>query len=55
MKKQGQVRIGISGWAYKDWRGGFYPQDLPRRQELSFLAGQFNSLSTAIRQFSTIS
>lgn len=22
------IRIGISGWSYKDWRGSFYPDDL---------------------------
>lgn len=39
------VRIGISGWSYADWRGGaFYPKGLPQRKELSFVAGQFNSI-----------
>ena len=23
------MRIGCSGWLYRDWRGAFYPQDLP--------------------------
>lgn len=32
----GDVRIGISGWRYKPWRGRFYPPWLPQRQELAF-------------------
>jgi uncharacterized protein YecE (DUF72 family) len=26
-----QVRIGCSGWVYRDWRGVIYPADLPQR------------------------
>lgn len=38
------TRIGISGWRYKDWRGTFYPPDLPQRAELQFAARHFPSL-----------
>jgi uncharacterized protein YecE (DUF72 family) len=31
-----QIRIGISGWQYKPWRGTFYPGDLPQRRELEY-------------------
>jgi uncharacterized protein YecE (DUF72 family) len=31
-----RIRIGISGWRYKPWRGTFYPKDLPQRAELEF-------------------
>ena len=44
MKKQGIVRIGISGWTYAPWRGVFYPEGLPQRSELSFAAGKFASI-----------
>jgi Uncharacterized conserved protein len=40
----GDVRIGISGWTYKPWRGVFYPKGLPQRQELSFAANSFRSI-----------
>ena len=30
----GQVRIGISGWTYKPWRGVFYPVGLAHKKEL---------------------
>jgi uncharacterized protein YecE (DUF72 family) len=35
-KTGGTVRIGISGWRYEPWRGVFYPEGLPQRQELAF-------------------
>ena len=31
-----RIRIGISGWRYKPWRGTFYPKDLAQRAELEF-------------------
>jgi uncharacterized protein YecE (DUF72 family) len=37
----GKVRIGISGWRYKPWRGVFYPEGLPQRKELAYAAGIF--------------
>ena len=29
-----RVRIGCSGWNYKDWREVFYPKGLPQAREL---------------------
>ena len=43
-KKFGEVRIGISGWRYKGWRGVFYPQALPQRRELEYAARIFGSI-----------
>lgn len=40
----GTIRIGISGWTYAPWRGRFYPEGLPQKQELSYAAGQFPSI-----------
>jgi len=40
----GQVRIGTSGWAYKDWRGPFYPQDMPDKARLEFISRRFPTL-----------
>lgn len=40
----GRIRIGISGWRYKPWRGTFYPKDLVQRRELTFAAQHFNSI-----------
>ncbi len=33
--------IGTSGWQYDDWRGTFYPVDLPPRAWLEFYATRF--------------
>ena len=40
-----KMRIGISGWSYKEWRGGgFYPKGLPQRRELEYSAERLNSI-----------
>jgi uncharacterized protein YecE (DUF72 family) len=44
MGRTAQIRIGISGWRYKGWRGTFYPQDLAQRRELEFAAQHFNTI-----------
>lgn len=38
------VRIGISGWTYKPWRGQFYPKGLPIKKELAHAASVFRSI-----------
>ena len=40
----GSVRIGTSGWAYRSWRGDFYPKGLRQRDELAYLATQLGSV-----------
>jgi uncharacterized protein YecE (DUF72 family) len=40
----GRIRIGLSGWAYKHWRGGFYPPGLRQADELSYAAARFPTL-----------
>src|SRR5688500_7452569 len=38
------VRIGCSGWVYKDWRGDSYPEDLPQRRWLERYAQMFDTV-----------
>ena len=38
------LRIGISGWRYKPWRGVFYPPGLPQRRELEYASGAMDSI-----------
>ena len=38
------VRVGISGWTYKGWRGTFYPEGLVQKNELEYASRQFNSI-----------
>ena len=40
----GSIRIGISGWRYKPWRGVFYPPDLPQRCELEYASRRFGAI-----------
>jgi uncharacterized protein YecE (DUF72 family) len=40
----GRIRIGLSGWAYKHWRGDFYPPELRQADELSYAAARFPTL-----------
>jgi uncharacterized protein YecE (DUF72 family) len=40
----GRVRIGISGWTYKPWRGAFYPKGLAQKKELAYAASLFPSI-----------
>lgn len=44
MSQQGQIRIGMSGWRYDEWRGTFYPDKLAQRRELEFASRQLNSI-----------
>jgi uncharacterized protein YecE (DUF72 family) len=39
-----QLRLGISGWNYDNWRGTFYPDDLPQRRQLAYASRCFNSI-----------
>lgn len=36
------LRIGCSGWSYKDWEGPFYPKGLPAKDYLKFYSKAFN-------------
>ncbi|QCQ92797.1 DUF72 domain-containing protein [Rhodococcus sp. SGAir0479] len=38
------VRVGISGWVYPGWRGGFYPSGLVHRSELRYAAERLTSI-----------
>jgi uncharacterized protein YecE (DUF72 family) len=36
-----RVFVGTSGFSYKEWKGRFYPEDLPDKQMLAFYADHF--------------
>jgi len=39
-----QIRVGVSGWAYRHWRrGAFYPPGLPQKRELEYVGRLMNS------------
>lgn len=39
-----RVIVGTSGYSYKEWKGSFYPVDLPAAKMLPFYAGHFGSV-----------
>ena len=39
------IRAGTSGYSYKEWKGGFYPEDLASSGFLEFYS---QKLSTAV-------
>ena len=38
------ILIGTSGFYYKDWKGAFYPDDMPAGDYLAYYASRFNAL-----------
>jgi uncharacterized protein YecE (DUF72 family) len=40
----GDVRIGTSGWAYKDWNGPFYPDEVKAKDRLGYISRRFRTL-----------
>ncbi len=39
-----KLRTGTSGFSYKEWKGSFYPEDLPATQMLSYYARRLDSV-----------
>ncbi|MBC7784771.1 MAG: DUF72 domain-containing protein [Burkholderiales bacterium] len=40
----GVIRVGISGWTYKPWRGTFYPKKLAQKNELPYASAMLPSI-----------
>ena len=38
------IRVGTSGYSYKEWKGTFYPDDLPAAKMLPFYGERFDSV-----------
>lgn len=41
MARKSQALVGVSGWRYAPWRGEFYPEGVPQKDELAHLASIF--------------
>ncbi len=39
-----QLRVGTSGYAYKEWKGSFYPEKLPDSEMLRFYGQHFTTV-----------
>lgn len=44
MDKRGLIRIGVGGWTFEPWRGVFYPDDLPQKQELAYASRKLTAI-----------
>jgi uncharacterized protein YecE (DUF72 family) len=40
----GEIRIGVSGWSYREWRGVFYPKGMAQDEELGYTSARVNSI-----------
>jgi uncharacterized protein YecE (DUF72 family) len=38
-----ELRIGCSGWSYKDWKGPFYPREVKDKDRLEYYATRFDT------------
>ena len=36
--------VGTSGFGYKEWKGKFYPKEMPANQMLEYYSGQFGAV-----------
>ena len=39
-----RIYIGCSGFSNRDWKGFFFPEELPPKEQLNFYATQFNTV-----------
>src|SRR3954454_24783486 len=39
-----RIRVGTSGYSYKEWEGTFYPDDLPATKMLAYYGERFDSV-----------
>ncbi len=38
--QSGKIRAGMGGWTFEPWEGTFYPDKLPKKQQLHFASAQ---------------
>lgn len=44
MSGRGGIRLGIGGWTFAPWRGVFYPDDLPQKNELAYASRHLTAI-----------
>ncbi len=45
------IKLGVSGWSYRDWVGPVYPRDLPQREWLPFIAKQVDAIEINVTYY----
>lgn len=41
---EGEIKLGTSGYSFEDWRGVFYPEDIPKGKMLDYYAQKYNTV-----------
>ncbi len=41
---KGTIKVGVGGWVFQPWRGTFYPDALPQKQELAYASRRLTSI-----------
>jgi uncharacterized protein YecE (DUF72 family) len=41
---EGAIRIGVGGWIFEPWRGVFYPDGLPQKDELAYMSRRLTAI-----------
>lgn len=44
MTEKGDVRVGVGGWTFAPWRGTFYPEGLPQKDELAYASRRLTAI-----------
>ena len=39
-----RIHVGCSGWVYKHWKGGFYPEGLPQKRWFEHYSAEFDTV-----------
>jgi uncharacterized protein YecE (DUF72 family) len=39
-----KIHVGTSGYAYKEWKGKFYPEKISSKEMLRFYSGRLNTV-----------
>src|SRR5438874_7001144 len=39
-----ELRVGTSGYAYKEWKGSFYPEKFPDKKMLEYYSARFSTV-----------
>jgi uncharacterized protein YecE (DUF72 family) len=53
MAKTSNIRVGIGGWTYDDWRDNFYPKGLAQTRELQYASRQLSAIEINGTYYST--
>ena len=49
-----RIRVGVGGWTFEPWRDNFFPEKLPKSQELHYASRQFSAIEVNGTYYSTL-